>query len=129
MRWGRTVSSPSSSPCVLVCLPLDEAQLRGDRPDERRLARLDLEDGDRAEGRVTVLVDLEVAEDPVGDVGVEDLLRNLGAVELARTLDRVEQHVGRLCGIDRVRVRSRPLLRGEAVDELLAFAGQLIDRD
>src|SRR4030095_2441753 len=119
VRWWRTKSSPSTTPFAPPCLPLDEAQLGGDRLHERRLAVLDLEERNRAERRVAVLVDLEVAQDAVLDVRVEQLLGDLRTVGAACPVDCVEQHLGRLGRIGGVRVDGGLAgVRLEVVDEL-----------
>jgi hypothetical protein len=72
-----------------------EARRRRDDAEDRRLPAHDPVDRDCADGRVSVPVGREAAEDPVRDLGLEELSRSRCAAPV-RSCNRVEQHFGRL---------------------------------
>src|SRR3954452_25436120 len=143
-RWRMTGSAASTGPrgaWVVVLIggspvsgcpaPLgrrDEVGRRGDDLVRLQLAVLGGVDRHRVRVRVAVLVDGERAEDAVGDLGLEQLRHDAGAGAVAGR-DGREQHLG---GLRRVRgVRLDPaeaLGLGEAGDELLAGALQVLRR-
>src|SRR5919108_3171222 len=107
---------------------LHEARRRGDRLERGRLAALEqLVLRDRVRGRVAVLVDREVAEDPVRHLRVEQAVGGLRPAA-ARFGDRVQHDLHRLGAVCRVRVRLGPDLGAEVLHELLALRAELVVR-
>src|SRR5206468_8341654 len=106
---GRVLSAlPRDSTLLLSLSRLHEA--RGRDFDLEGLARAALPgadllvDGDRVPRRVTVRVDLEGAEDAVGHVRVQEVVRHARARPVGLR-DRVEDDLHRLRGVGRVRIR------------------------
>src|ERR671922_1118673 len=107
---------------------LHEARRRGDRLERGRLAALEqLVLRDRVRGRVAVLVDREVAEDPVRHLRVEQVVGDLRPSAVG-VLDGVQHDFHRLGTVRRIRVRLRADLAAEVLHELLAGRPELLVR-
>src|SRR5919201_2380458 len=107
---------------------LHEARRRGDRLERGRLAALEqLVLRDRVRGRVAVLVDREVAEDPVRHLRVEQAVGGLRPAA-AGVRDRVQHDLHRLSPVRRVRIRLRADLGAEVLHELLPSRPELVVR-
>src|SRR5919197_5810637 len=127
--WGEGASAlPPGRYFTYRLCDLHQARRRGDRLERGRLAALQqLVLGDRVRGRVAVLVDREVAEDPVRHLRVEQVVGDLRPAA-AGFLDRGQHDLHRLRPVRRVRVRLRTDLGAEVLHELLALRAELVVR-
>src|ERR671931_1661137 len=127
--WGEGASAlPPGRYFTYRLCDLHQARRRGDRLERGRLAALQqLVLRDRVRRRVAVLVDREVAEDPVLHLRVEQVVGHLRP-RAAGVGDRVQHDLHRLCAVRGVRVRLGPDLAAEVLDELLARRAELVVR-
>src|SRR5581483_5526190 len=123
---GKSPSPASRVPTASPAL-LDEALWDGDGRDRHEALALLAVDRDRQQVRVTGCADGERAEDAARDREAEDSLRRRAPAPPALG-DRRQDHVHRLRAVRGVRVRRRPDLLAELLDEHLAGARQLVRR-
>src|SRR5581483_4030488 len=123
MNTGGGVASPGVVLRIPCLLPADQARAWYERLDRVEVLAGLLVDRDRRQVRVAVRVDGERAEDPVRDREAEDGLRRRGPLAAALG-DRQERDVHRLGAVRGIRVRRRPDLLAEALDEGRTLTGQ-----